>query len=531
MSFPRAVKEKILVDTARHCCICHRYKGVKVEVHHIKQEALGGENTYENAIALCFDCHADAGHYNPKHPRGTKFSPSELKKAKENWLNLVRTNNMELPKEPDSFLCRYFVCENYENLLEISGGDLKKFPVESPLLVKNEVLTFLNRIIERHPETYRHANAWGEHYKHKDDYLSRHPDAVVTKESTGDYPYFQVVRTPTKVELDRHAPKDGLLSLMLAHNMPVENISAIVGCYEDACAGVELQEEYIFRRLWCAFVAMTNISETSIVLESVDAYHNIQDSFTAFKTSGLEVQTIELPKMPVAPGETVIIPIAVLLPPLYSLSREEWSSTLSDKWGRHVQVVTHGNVTSRNVTETYTYGGETIPLALNYSVSGNTFTQEVHPFDLTNMYSISRHWEVGSCPHLFFLYETLTYESELLAHCESVIGEDSFVVPQGVNLLIIAEIEDEITEIKSLYINSDLYLSNLTLGKYDYIEIPVTEFSEVKLIGRYIPIRVSSKRSPQGIRRNDFVGQFIYSYTKWPNKSVQGVPALARLHR
>ena len=71
VGFPQKVKDQIFVDTARHCCVCHRYKGVKVEVHHIKQEALGGENTYENAISLCFDCHCDAGHYNPKHPRGT----------------------------------------------------------------------------------------------------------------------------------------------------------------------------------------------------------------------------------------------------------------------------------------------------------------------------------------------------------------------------------------------------------------------------------------------------------------------------
>lgn len=63
LGFSSSVKDQILIDTARHCCVCHRYKGVKVEVHHIKQEALGGPNTYENTIFLCFDCHCDAGHY------------------------------------------------------------------------------------------------------------------------------------------------------------------------------------------------------------------------------------------------------------------------------------------------------------------------------------------------------------------------------------------------------------------------------------------------------------------------------------
>ncbi len=77
MAFKKEVKINALVSAARHCCVCHRYKGVKVEVHHILPVAKGGADDAENAIALCFDCHADAGHYNNKHPRGTKFSPEE----------------------------------------------------------------------------------------------------------------------------------------------------------------------------------------------------------------------------------------------------------------------------------------------------------------------------------------------------------------------------------------------------------------------------------------------------------------------
>ena len=32
-----------------------------MELHHIKQVAYGGEDTFENCIPLCFDCHADMG--------------------------------------------------------------------------------------------------------------------------------------------------------------------------------------------------------------------------------------------------------------------------------------------------------------------------------------------------------------------------------------------------------------------------------------------------------------------------------------
>lgn len=85
MPFSTEVREEALIKSARCCCICHRFTGIKIEVHHITQESKGGANTIDNAIALCFDCHAEAGHYNPQHPRGTKYSPRELIKHRDNW--------------------------------------------------------------------------------------------------------------------------------------------------------------------------------------------------------------------------------------------------------------------------------------------------------------------------------------------------------------------------------------------------------------------------------------------------------------
>ena len=76
--------------SARHCAVCRRYKGVKIEVHHIKPKNQGGKDTFENAIPLCFDCHSDAGHYFANHPKGTKFSPAELKKHKKEWFRIVQ---------------------------------------------------------------------------------------------------------------------------------------------------------------------------------------------------------------------------------------------------------------------------------------------------------------------------------------------------------------------------------------------------------------------------------------------------------
>lgn len=94
MGFSTKIKEEVLELCARHCCVCHRYSGGNMEVHHIKPQAEGGEDILENAIPLCFDCHAFAGHYNPKHPKGIKYSQEGLLKNKENWFKKVKEENI-----------------------------------------------------------------------------------------------------------------------------------------------------------------------------------------------------------------------------------------------------------------------------------------------------------------------------------------------------------------------------------------------------------------------------------------------------
>lgn len=79
MGFPTSVADDVLVRCGRHCCLCGKYVGQKIELHHIKQVADGGEDTADNCIPLCFDCHAEVKAYNPRHPKGRKFTEKELK--------------------------------------------------------------------------------------------------------------------------------------------------------------------------------------------------------------------------------------------------------------------------------------------------------------------------------------------------------------------------------------------------------------------------------------------------------------------
>jgi hypothetical protein len=90
MAFPRDQVDELLTACHRRCCICHRFCGVKIETDHIVQKADEGPDTIDNAIPVCFECHAEIHSYNDQHPRGRKFRPEELRLQKEQWLEICR---------------------------------------------------------------------------------------------------------------------------------------------------------------------------------------------------------------------------------------------------------------------------------------------------------------------------------------------------------------------------------------------------------------------------------------------------------
>ena len=64
--------------------MCRKNCGPDIEVAHINRKLPGEKfNAIDNAIPLCYDCHAKVGHYNIEEPRGNKYRPNELKRRRE----------------------------------------------------------------------------------------------------------------------------------------------------------------------------------------------------------------------------------------------------------------------------------------------------------------------------------------------------------------------------------------------------------------------------------------------------------------
>lgn len=92
MGFSAEVRDKALIACNRCCCICHKFCGTKIELHHIRQRADGGDDSFDNCIPLCFDCHADMGKRDPHHPKGKQYSARELIGHRDNWYQKVQNS-------------------------------------------------------------------------------------------------------------------------------------------------------------------------------------------------------------------------------------------------------------------------------------------------------------------------------------------------------------------------------------------------------------------------------------------------------
>lgn len=85
MGFPQRVADEVFVRCGRHCCLCGIYAGQKMELHHIKQAADGGDDSIDNCIPLCCNCHAEVRAYDPRHPKGRKFTEAELRGHRDKY--------------------------------------------------------------------------------------------------------------------------------------------------------------------------------------------------------------------------------------------------------------------------------------------------------------------------------------------------------------------------------------------------------------------------------------------------------------
>ena len=120
------------------------------------------------------------------------------------------------------------------------------------------------------------------------------------------------------------------------------------------------------------------------------------------------------------------------------------------------------------------------------------------------MYSINSYWQCGSCPHLFFKSNNgfQQYSRELLVPYSGEFGDDCFTIPSLISHVIIRELEDEITYLEKITLNGVTILKDQVLNKGDSLEFKVNPNDEVKIIGKYVPLKISEAKANDLCVRN-----------------------------
>jgi hypothetical protein len=92
------ISTKVLVDCGRCCCLCRRFKPIRLQVHHIVPRSEGGQDAFDNAIALCPTCHSDV---HTKAPFTRRFTEKELKTHRDNVYRLVAEGKLPAGDESE----------------------------------------------------------------------------------------------------------------------------------------------------------------------------------------------------------------------------------------------------------------------------------------------------------------------------------------------------------------------------------------------------------------------------------------------
>jgi hypothetical protein len=425
---------------------------------------------------------------------------------------MVRGNNIQSIDRPDILYCRFLLCKNFGSIREVTIGDLSNIPVHQPLLVTNEIRAFQRLIIDAHPVPYRHDKEWGDSYPDRDAYIAQHPDVPLLELGTmEDHPYFEASRVPSARELqEKLAPRDGPTRILLEGGVTPNNIATVFG-YWERCGDDRFQEIYRLRPLWAIYLAATYLSQHSVTLTEIKgAKHSPTEvAYRPFATTCDEPDSLyALPSVPVPHNATMLFPVATILGPMNDIGPEIFSQDSAHLSTGQIQVVSHADISASQTGDTALIGPAYWPKTISFQSGGATrHEQSLHELNLSNLYTIDRYWEAGSCPHLFSVRNgKLFYCGELFAHRPGKLEVVQIIVRKGTTALLICELELETTMIEEIRLNEQIINDHVSLSTGEVVHIPVCHGDVVTLRGYYIA-RGSNPTDPW--LRNSLIRNFV----------------------
>lgn len=85
-AIPQDTVDRMMMKCGRRCCICRRFRPLRLQVHHIVDRSKGGTIDEDNLIVTCQTCHSDVHSHVPFMRR---FTEAELKGHRAAVIRLV----------------------------------------------------------------------------------------------------------------------------------------------------------------------------------------------------------------------------------------------------------------------------------------------------------------------------------------------------------------------------------------------------------------------------------------------------------
>jgi|GEM_PF-3775301 len=485
MGFPRSVKNKALSLAARHCCVCNRFKGVGIEVHHIVQEADGGSNQIDNAIALCFDCHCAAGHYNPRHPRGTKFSPDELKVHRERWHSIVASGNVDVTTGFDSaeIYVRHLVCTSESAAKDLISQNRKEIPFTYSAIRQNSTLEMMKRVITDGCMSETDFVAPNHNHPYYLD-TELEPNEFLSKHQEFDGQAERPLQT-TDFENDGIFPSR-FHQQLVACGFPSEDMGK-VQIVEEACGGSKCRPLVRVRLPSLVFAEIRNTSPKPMLLVSLMT----RKSNTTKPFSKMEeweqggIAELELGNLVLEPGEAVLIPEAIVLGDI----DHDYVGTVYDETQRinleQFQCLGYRDIDTQ--TDQYWIHPSERVVGVVTESAGALAHRSLHAFDPNRCYVLWRGWSCGSCPHVYTQGKggQWQYLGEALNSDPGNICTSSFHTPDDAQKLLVAEVDFETSSITKIQVDETVVFTGLTLERGEIFEFEIEGGEVVTIEGRY----------------------------------------------
>lgn len=404
---------------------------------------------------------------------------------------------------------KFLITSEFNFIQEVSENDLSNFPFENPLLLENKTLKFLRSLING--QLYRNTEIDKFIGIDKQQYPINFPDAITLPNNEDEYQFFFHKRTPGREELSETTLQDNISQFLLNNNIDEDRISEIRTCYEDECAGTgRFQELYILRPLYVQFLVLKNISNSPIRFKGLKS---IADDGVLYKTKDIATNDItKFPEFIIEPSQNIIILIGLFLSQFKEIPELKSNIVTSIYIPDQIQHLQHGSLEENQEIEFI--GPSLVPKKLIIEYQGQELTSQIHDFSFSNVYWVHRHWQCGSCPHLFLIKNSeLKYQGEIFSVRPNQIQIERIIIPNFVSELVIAELEQEITFINYIKKNELLQDSEIVINEGATYSIMVYPDDCIELEGKYTLNLISSGTLPRN-KKCELIEKFKIDYAK-----------------